>query len=76
MFDPNLAFLLVQKLKSGPKGFILRVKAEILKNFSICPQVLINAELYGPKAENRIPSNLGGQFATIGEPMFQHLLIS
>ncbi len=32
------------------------------------PQVLINAELYGlvlaPKAEKRIPSNLGGQFAT------------
>jgi len=32
------------------------------------PQVLINDELYGicigPKAEKRIPSNSGGQFAT------------
>jgi hypothetical protein len=26
---------------------VMPVKAEIGKNFSICPQVLINAELYG-----------------------------
>jgi hypothetical protein len=32
---------------SAPKGFTLGVKAEIEKNFSICPKVLINAELYG-----------------------------
>ncbi len=40
------------------------------KSFSICPKLLINAELYGlvigPKAEKRIWSNLGGQFATLG----------
>jgi hypothetical protein len=33
------------------------------------PQVLINAELYGiigPKVEKRKPSNLRGQFATLG----------
>jgi len=47
MFNPNPAFLLVQKLKSAPKGFTLGVKADIEKNFSICPKLLINAELYG-----------------------------
>jgi hypothetical protein len=32
MFNPNQAFLLVQKLKFGPKGFFtLGVKAEIEK---------------------------------------------
>jgi hypothetical protein len=43
MFNPNPAYLLVQKLKSAPKGFTLGVKAEIdNKNFSICPKLLIN----------------------------------
>jgi hypothetical protein len=31
MFNPNQAFLLVQKLEIGPKGFNLGVKAEIEK---------------------------------------------
>jgi hypothetical protein len=43
MFNSNQAFLLVQKLKLVPRGFVLGVKAEIEKIFSICP----NAELYG-----------------------------
>jgi hypothetical protein len=47
MFNPNPAFLLVQKLKSAPKGFTLGVKAELEKIFSICPKLVINAELYG-----------------------------
>jgi len=47
MFNPNPAFLLVQKLKSAPKGFTLGVKADIEKNFSICPRLVINAEHYG-----------------------------
>jgi hypothetical protein len=47
MFNPNQAFLLVQKLKSTPKGFTLGVKAEIEKIFSICPKLLINAEVLG-----------------------------
>jgi hypothetical protein len=72
MFNPNPTFLLVQKLKSAHfalcKAFTLGVKADIEKNFSICPKLVINAEHYGlsigPKAEKRIPSNLGGQFAT------------
>jgi hypothetical protein len=40
MFNSNQAFLLVQKLKSAPKGFTLGVKAKIEKI------LLINAELY------------------------------
>jgi hypothetical protein len=36
MFDPDPAFLLVQKLKSAPKGITLGVKNE--NNSSICPK--------------------------------------
>jgi hypothetical protein len=79
MFNPNQAFLLVQKLKSAPRAFTLGAKAEIEKIFSICPKLLINAKLYGlfigPKAKKSIPWNLGSQVATLG-PMFQHLVIS
>jgi hypothetical protein len=46
MFNPNPAFLLVQKLKSAPTGFTLGVKAATEKNLAP-KQVLINAELYG-----------------------------
>jgi hypothetical protein len=45
-FNSNQAFLSVQKMKSTPKGFILGVKIEIEKIFSICPKLLINVELY------------------------------
>jgi hypothetical protein len=58
------------KVEISPKGFTLGVKAEIEKIFSICPQLLINAEHYGlvlaPRLKKRIPSNLGSQFATHG----------
>jgi hypothetical protein len=37
MFNPNPAFLLVTKVEISPQGFTLGVKAEIEKNFSICP---------------------------------------
>jgi hypothetical protein len=41
-------YLLVQKLKSAPKGFYTRsLRLELGKFFSICPKLLINAELYG-----------------------------
>ncbi len=46
MVNPNPAFLLVQKLKSASRALHLGVKAEREKNFSICPKLLINAELY------------------------------
>jgi hypothetical protein len=35
------------KVGISPKGFTLGVKAEIEKIFSICPNLPINAELYG-----------------------------
>jgi hypothetical protein len=47
MFNPNQAFPLVQRLKSAPRVFTLGVKAKLEKIFSICPKLLINAELYG-----------------------------
>jgi len=44
--------------------------ADIEKIFSICPRLLINSEHYGlvlaPRPQKRIPSNLRGQFATLG----------
>jgi hypothetical protein len=71
MFNSNQALLLVQTLKSAPqKGFTLGVKAEMEKIFSICPRLLINAELLwlsiGPQGwKKSIPLNLGSQFATL-----------
>jgi hypothetical protein len=37
MFNPNQAFLLVQKVEIGPKGFTLGVKAEIEKKIQSTP---------------------------------------
>jgi hypothetical protein len=54
MFNPNQAFLLVQKLKSAPRAFTLGVKAELERIFSICPKLLINAELYGHVSAPRL----------------------
>jgi hypothetical protein len=48
MFNPNLAFLLVQKVEISPKGFILGVKAETENNFSICPKLLAFISNLGP----------------------------
>jgi hypothetical protein len=80
MFNPNQAFLLVKKLKSAPECFTLRVKAEIKYIFSICPKLLINAELYmtlyWPQGCKRCSIKFGKQnFQPLG-PMFQHLVIS
>jgi hypothetical protein len=48
-FNSTQAFLLVQKLKSAPRAEVLGIKAEAKKKkiFSICPELLIHAELYG-----------------------------
>jgi hypothetical protein len=46
MFNPNQAFLLVQKLKSAPKAFTLGVKAELEKNLFNLPKLGI----LGPKS--------------------------
>jgi len=57
------------KVEMSPEGFTLGVKAELEKIFSICPNLLINVELYNlvlaPRVEKRIPTNLGSQFATL-----------
>jgi hypothetical protein len=47
MFNSNQTFLLMQILKSAPKGFTLGVKAELEKNNFNLPQGIKNAELYG-----------------------------
>jgi hypothetical protein len=45
MFNPNPAFPIGAKVEISPKGFTLGVKAQVEKNYSICPKLLINAEL-------------------------------
>jgi hypothetical protein len=44
--QPKSSFPTGGKVEIGPKGFTLGVKAEIEKIFSICPKLLINAELH------------------------------
>jgi hypothetical protein len=44
MFNPNPAFLLVQKLKSAPRAFTLGVKAEIEKSLFNLPQGPLHKE--------------------------------
>jgi hypothetical protein len=79
MIKPNRAFLLVQKFEISPKGFTLGVKADIEKNFSIRPKLLINAEHYGLVLVPRLKKG----YHQIWEanlqplrPMLQHLIIS
>jgi hypothetical protein len=68
--QPKSSIPIGGKVEIGSKGFTLWVNATLEKIFSICPKLLLNAELYelvlAPKAGKRIPSNLGGQFATLG----------
>ncbi len=67
------------KVEISPKGFTLGVKAELGKIFSICPKLLINAELYGLVLAPRLGKGYHGiweaNLQPLG-PMFQHLLIS
>jgi hypothetical protein len=82
MFNPNQAFLLVEKLKSAPRVLHWELKLNQKKIFCICPKLLINAELYGlvvaPSPEKGYKSNLRGQFATLGANVsaFIHILTS
>jgi hypothetical protein len=69
MFNPNQAFLLVQKLKLALKGFTLGVKAEIEKIFSINPKLLINDELYSLVLVSRLKKG----YHRIWEPNLQPL---
>ncbi len=67
------------KVEISPQGFTLEVKAEIEKNISICPKLLINAELYGlalaPRLKKGYHPIWKANLQPLG-PMFQHLLIS
>jgi hypothetical protein len=46
--QPKSSIPIGAKVEIGPKCFtLIGVKAELEKIFSICPKVLINAELYG-----------------------------
>jgi hypothetical protein len=49
MLNPKSSIPIGEKVEISPKGFTLGVKAERekKKTFSICPKLLINAELYG-----------------------------
>jgi hypothetical protein len=67
----------------NPKAFTLGVKAEIEKiYFQSAPsyykcRTLCMALCIGQKAGKKDTTpNLGSQFATLGGPMFEHLLIS
>jgi hypothetical protein len=67
------------EVEISPKGFTLGVKAEIEKKISICPKLLINAELYGlalaPRLEKGYHKIWEANLQPLGA-MFQHLLIS
>jgi hypothetical protein len=43
---PKASIPIGAKVEISPKGFTLGLKAEIENIFSICPKLLINAELY------------------------------
>jgi hypothetical protein len=45
--QPKSSIPIGEKVEISPNGFTLGVKAELEKIFSICPKLLINAELYG-----------------------------
>jgi hypothetical protein len=55
--QPKSSIPIGAKVEISPKGFTLGVKVERENYFSICPKLLINAELYGlalaPSLEKR-----------------------
>jgi hypothetical protein len=75
MFNTNQTFLLVQKFEIRANGFTLWVKTELEKIFSICPKLLIYAELYGlilaPRMEKGYHGIWEANLQPLG-PMFQH----
>jgi len=77
--QPKSSIPIGAKVEISPKGFTLGVKAEIEKNFSIWPKLLINAELYGlllaPRLKKGYHHICEANLQPLG-PMFQHLIIS
>jgi hypothetical protein len=77
--QPKSSIPIGAKAEISPKGFTLRVKAELEKIFSICPKLLINAELYGLVLAPRLEKGYHRIWETNVQPlgpMFQHLLLS
>jgi hypothetical protein len=58
------------KVEISPNGFTLGVKAKLEKIFSICPKLLINAELYSlvlaPRLDKGYHHIWEANFATLG----------
>ncbi len=69
MFNPNLTFQSVKTLKSTPRVLLYESKLTKEKLFNL-PQVINKLwtlwPYIGAKTKKWIPSNLGGQFATLG----------
>jgi hypothetical protein len=88
--QPKSSIPIGAKVEISPKGFTLGVKAGLERIFSICPKLLINAELYGlvlaPSLEKGYHRIWAANFATLGTnvpafiniltSMFQHLLVT
>ncbi len=76
--QPKSSIPIGAKVEISPKGFTLGVKAEREKNFSICPRLLKNAELYGLVLDPRLKKGYHQIWEVNSQPlgpMFQHLLI-
>jgi hypothetical protein len=78
--QPTSSIPIVAKVEIGPKDFTLGIQAEREKKNSICPKLLINADLYGLVYKARRLKK--GYHHGIWEanlqplgPMFQHLLV-
>jgi hypothetical protein len=77
--QPKSSILIGAKVEIKPPGFTLEVKADIEKNFSICPKLVINAEHYGlglaPMQKKGYHQIWEANLQPLG-PIFQDLLIS
>ncbi len=47
MFSPKSSIPIGAEVEINPNGFTLGVKSKLENIFSICPKLVINAELYG-----------------------------
>ncbi len=75
MFHPNQAFLLVQKLKSAPRGFRLGVKVEQEKILPICPKLLINADVNVLAFISNLGPNHKSKMLKVGPKFFGPLFL-
>jgi hypothetical protein len=76
--QPKFSIPIGAKVEISPKGFSLGVKAERGKNYSICPRLQKNAELYGLVLDPRLKKGYHQIWEANSQhlgPMFQHLLI-